>query len=170
LKRLWHNLLAIAVIAGLFAAFEVIGTIAFLIVIPALVMPVVLARPGFRFRTAAWVASLYPLLLVGSFYATWMTAWIVLGHRPRMSLDDPKYISPIVEVPFAATYLLMMGAPGAFALCVLALVEQGGIRGGVRPGKAVAQLLVFVLLWLCPFLLSAADLFGFDEVIGWFID
>ena len=62
-----------------------------------------------------------------------------------MSLDDPKFISPIVDVPLTATYLLMMGIPGALLLClliVLAFVAQGVSRNGVRPVKAGAQLLV----------------------------
>jgi hypothetical protein len=173
LKRLWHIMLAIAVIAGLFAAFGVIGTIAILMVGSVLVGPVILARPGYKFPAFAWVATLYPLLLVASIYATWFTAWIVLGHQPRMSLDDPKFISPIGDVPLTATYLLMLGAPGAFVLCVLialAFVAQGVGRDGVHPAKACARLLAPVVSWVSPFLLSSSDLFGFSCIAVWFMD
>jgi hypothetical protein len=113
------------------------------------------------------------LLLVASIYATWFTAWIVLGHQPRMSLDDPKFISPIVDVPVAANFLLMLGVPGALVFCVLIvlpLVAERVARDGVHPVKACAQLLAPVVAWVSPFLLSSSDLFGFSYIAEWFMD
>ena len=45
------------------------------------------------------VTWVYPCLLVTSLYGTWLVAWAVLGHQPVPSIDDPKYISPIVSDP-----------------------------------------------------------------------
>ncbi len=47
--QLWQIMTAIAVFAGLFAAFGVIGTIAILIVISVLTVPVILAGRGAGF-------------------------------------------------------------------------------------------------------------------------
>src|SRR4051812_3648070 len=57
---------------------------------------------------SAWA---YPLLLVAGFYGTWVIAWLVLGHPPRPSLDDPKSISAVVDVPYVATALLLLIMP-----------------------------------------------------------
>jgi hypothetical protein len=171
--KLWQIMLAIAAFAGLMAALGAIGAIAILIVISALVLPVVVAKSGHRLRAAAWVSSLYPVLIMASVYATWFTAWAVLGHRPRMSLDDPKFISPIVDVPLTTTYLLMLGLPFAMVICVMlviAFVAQGVGRDGVRPGKAVTQLLIPVLLWLSAWIMSRSNLFDFNYVAEWFMD
>jgi hypothetical protein len=109
--KLWHIMLAIAAIAGLFAKYGVILTFGVLLAASACLLPICLARPGRRLRAAAWVCSLYPLFIIGSLYATWLAAWCVLGHQPRVSLDDPKYISPIVDVPFALTWAFVFGTP-----------------------------------------------------------
>ena len=37
-------------------------------------------------------ALIYPLIALATLYAEWLLAWYVLGHRPRPSLDDPKFI------------------------------------------------------------------------------
>ncbi len=59
------------------------------------------------------IAWLYPLLLVGSLYGTWLVAWYSLGHRPRPSLDDPKSIGPAVDVCYPLFSLLLVGFPAA---------------------------------------------------------
>jgi hypothetical protein len=104
-------MLAIAGLAGLFAVFGVIVATGVVIVVGVIVLPILLARPEGRLRAAVWVSSVYPFLILSSFYATWLTAWCVLGHRPRMYLDDPRDISPIVDMVRAVPYLFVMGAP-----------------------------------------------------------
>ena len=107
--QLWQIMLAIAVLAGLFAAFGVTLGAAIGIVIGVIALPVLLAPAGCRLRAAAWVCSLYPLLVLSSLYVTWFIAWCVLGHRPRFPFDDPGHISPAVDVLYIATHLLMGG-------------------------------------------------------------
>ena len=53
----------------------------------------------------------YPLLPLAMLYFTWIVAWIVLGHAPRPSLDDPKSISSVVDVSYLVTLLLLMSMP-----------------------------------------------------------
>src|SRR4030095_14242465 len=58
----------------------------------------------------AWVFSTYPILLVLSLYVTWALAWLSLGHLPRPSQDDPKYINSQVSCFHLATWLLLLGS------------------------------------------------------------
>src|SRR5579885_1157347 len=104
--QLWQIMLTIGVLAGLFAAFGV----AVAAVIAGISLPILLAGPGRRVRAMVWVASLYPLLILAALYATWFTAWCALGRPPRVALDDPLAISPIVDAVYGMPYLLMFGA------------------------------------------------------------
>ncbi len=116
--QLRQIMLAIAVLAGLFAAFGVIGAIELVVVLGSPFLPILLAAPGRRLRAAVWVTSLYPFLILACFYATWLTAWWILGHRPRPSLDDPQMISPVVLVVGSApSILLSFGTPLAWFVC-----------------------------------------------------
>ncbi len=171
--QLWQIMMAIAVIAGLFAAFGVTGAAAVVIVVGAIVLPIVLAGPGRRLRAAAWASSLYPLLLPVSLDATWFTAWLVLGHRPRSSLDDPKFISPLVEVPYASTYLCLMSMPLSLVVSIplmLAHVGRSIWRERILPGKAAALFLTPVLVWLSVFAILDLGLFGVRYIIEWYMD
>ena len=57
------------------------------------------------------VAWIYPLLPLIGLYVTWLTAWWMLGHRPRSSIDDPKSIGGPVDFAYMATALLLMSRP-----------------------------------------------------------
>lgn len=35
---------------------------------------------------------IYPLFVVACLYVEWFLAWTLLGHAPRPSIDDPKFI------------------------------------------------------------------------------
>lgn len=61
-------------------------------------------------------AYAYPVLMLASLYTTWFVAWAVLGHSPRPSLDDPKYISTLVDIPYVLTMLLIIAMPGAMII------------------------------------------------------
>jgi hypothetical protein len=169
-------MLAIAVLAGLFALFATLGVTsatAIIIVVGVIVLPILLARPGYRICAAAWVSSLYPLLLLFSLYATWFTAWLVLGHRPRSSLDDPKLISPLVEVPYKMTYLLMQSSPfslRASILLMLVHVVHSIWRRKILPGRVAALMLAPVLVWLSVFTILDWGLFGIGNILVWYFD
>jgi hypothetical protein len=167
-------MLAIAVLAGLLAAFGVLDAVTMLVVISVLVLPILCASPRRRLGVAAWVFSLYPLLGLFFLHATWFTACCILGHRPRMMREDnPEFISPIVMALCNATILLILGSPFALTLCVtlvLACETLSVRREGPRPLKAAARLLVLILLWLSPIVVLQWNLFGTDVNIGWLLD
>jgi hypothetical protein len=171
--QLWQVMLAIATLAGLFAVFGVTGTLAILIAVSVVFLPIVMASAGRKLRAAAWVCFVYPVLPVGSLYATWFIAWCVLGHQPGLYLDDPKYISPIVEVPHITTYLLMLGLPLALLQCIpltLAYVAQSVWQRRIGPWNGVAHLFIPLVLWLSIFAISRWDFLQIDHVSAWFMD
>jgi hypothetical protein len=141
------------------------------------IVPILLARPGGRTRAAAGAASFYPLFLLLWLYATWFTAWLVLGHRPRSSLDDPKSISALVDVPYAATALLLLGGPFLFLVWIpLMLVDtaQSIWRKEVRPGRGVARMVIWMVaplsVWLAFFVVIRWDLLGVRSIVEWYMD
>jgi hypothetical protein len=109
--KLWHIMLAIATLGGLFALAKMTGFVAMPITICVVFLPSLMASPGRKLRTATWICAIYPVLILGSLYAAWLTARCVLGQPPQHSGYGPKSISPIVDVPSAATYWLIGGVP-----------------------------------------------------------
>ena len=82
--------------------------------------------PASRTRIACWAFAAFPLVLLASLYTTRLAAWYALGHLPRPSLDDPKSIGSIVDVPHTATWLLIALSTPAFLMSVaLSAVEIG---------------------------------------------
>lgn len=67
------------------------------------------------------MASVYPLLFLALLYGQWLLSWLVLGHPPRPSLDDPadiagaRWLYPITALvltafPVAAGAVLVLNA------------------------------------------------------------
>jgi hypothetical protein len=171
--QLWQIMLAIAVLAGLFAIFGVAVEAGIVVVFSIVFLPILLVAPGHRVRAAAWISSIYPLLLLSSLYATWFTAWCVLGHRPRSSLDDPKYISSIVEVPYVSAFLLLYGSISAFLVCpplAIAHVADRISRRRIGPWKGAAWMLVPLSAWLSFLAILRWDLLMVGSIIGWYMD
>ncbi len=169
--RLWHFMLGVAVLAVLFAALGVTTAVAVLIVAGVIGLPVLLAGRGRRSVALAWICWIYPMLCLGSVYTTWFTAWLVLGHRPRVSLDDPKFISPIVDVPFMTTFLLLMGIPLAM-VCGLVLLVGQTVRNLAnpdgRPWLSLAGWVVAILAWIGSFLVG--DYLNLHTILAWYYD
>jgi hypothetical protein len=165
--QLWQVMLAIAVLAGLFAVFGVAGAV----VIGMIVLPILLAGPGRRVRTMVWISSIYPFLILSAFYATWLTAWCILGHRPRVNLDDPKYISPIVDVVSAGPFILAgFGTPLIWFGCaplILAGVYWNMAQRRIPPRRGALQLLVPLFAWLWAY---AILLWDPADVLNWYLD
>lgn len=103
-----------------------------------------LSRLQLFWTLASW---LYPIVLIASFYATWAIAWAMLGHMPRPSMDDPKYISGWVDVPYNITLLLIIGSPAALVGGVSWTAWSGVQRQLSRPTKASA-LTLLITLWI----------------------
>ena len=108
---------------------------------------------------------LYPIALVGSFWATWQLASLSLGHAPRPSLDDPKYINDFVSALHLGTTLLMMLLPG-FALSSL-LFGATAVFDRARAGRRLLVATASALLLTAVILLLRADPLN---IVTWFMD
>ena len=65
-----------------------------------------------RISQTMWlIAFLYPLILMGSLYGTWLAAWWQLGHMPRPNVDDPKSVGGILSVGWMVPLLFLMLLP-----------------------------------------------------------
>jgi hypothetical protein len=171
--KLWQIMLAIAALAGLFARFGVTRTAGTGVALSVAVLPVVLARPGRKLRASAWVCSLYPLLILGSVYATWLTAWFILGHQPRISLDNPKDISPIVDVEFISTTVFILGSPIALILGVPLVVAhdiQTFRSEGLHELRTTVRLTIPLVVWSSVFIILWLRLLGVDAIAEWYAD
>ena len=97
------------------------------------IIPAAIAPSGRRLEAASWASSLQPVVVLFSLYATWFTAWCVLGHCPRPSLDDPKSISSVVDVPYVMfAFSLLRGwvncACTGFLLAAVCCARQSNPR------------------------------------------
>jgi hypothetical protein len=131
---------------------------------------VCLCKESASIRVAAWVCSFYPAALLSSLYATWLTAWFELGHCPRVYLDDPKFIGPIVKVPYIVTWILLRQFIAASKISVvLILASVGRLLARRKSLDRVAALLI--LLPFVAWVLSVA-LIRWDPgyVYYWFLD
>jgi hypothetical protein len=170
--QLWQIMLAIAVLAGLFAGFGVTGGIAVGIVICVIGLPILLASAGRRLRAVAWVCSIYPLLVLASLYATWFTAWCFLGHPPRPYLDDPTSICPAVDVLYISTYLFIEGLWFSLPLAVpvwLGLLGRVVSQERIDPWMKADRMLSPLVVWPASLVFLG---FGCSlaRVLDWFVD
>ena len=61
----------------------------------------------------------FPLLVLASFYATWVAGRLALGYWPRSSLDDPKNIEGGLMWLYDVTAVLVLFGVPLFCLAVL---------------------------------------------------
>ena len=112
----------------------------------------------------------YPVAMLACLYATWLVAWVSLGHRPIPSLNDPKSINAAVSGCHLVTGLLLM-----FSLPMLLLNIGGVIVAAawrvytVRRIDLMAALFVAgpVLSWAATVVVLRADP---GRVLYWFMD
>jgi hypothetical protein len=171
--KIWQIMLATAIVACLFAAFRMPRAAEISGAIFAVTLPIVLARRGRKLRTAAWVCSLYPLYILGSFYAIWLTAGFVLGHRPRIGLDHSDHISRIVQGPIKLNHAFILGLPVVlFLIGPLVLIHdvQSFRSEGLHPNRTVARWVIPALVWLGAFGIVWFRLFGVAEILDWYWD
>jgi hypothetical protein len=155
-------MVAVAVTAVLLAWLGLWPAIAFVGLGLPVIIPATIASPGHRLKIASWASSLQPTVVLFHLYATWATAWCVLGHRPRSLLDDPKPISPIVDAPyvmFAFSLMLvwMICAGSGLSLSGVCLARHRNIR----------PLLALPFAWLAGYLVLLWDALG---VLYWYLD
>ena len=155
-------MVAVAVIAVLLAWLGLGATFALVGLGLVVVIPAALASPGRRLEAASWASSFQPAVVLFYLYATWATAWCVLGHCPRPSLDDPKYISRVVLVPFVMFafsffYGWVISACTGIVLSAVYYARHSNIR----------PLLAAPLAWLAGYFAPTWDPLG---VLSWYMD
>ena len=109
---------------------------------------------------AAW---LYPAVLIGSFYATWLVAWFALGHMPRPSLDDPKSIGILVDIPYMLTGILLIAFPAA---AIVGIAFQLYASNRTRPKRLIGSALL-AARWVVAILILRWDPMLVTE---WYMD
>ena len=108
---------------------------------------------------------IYPLLFLGALYAEWLLAWAVLGHQPRVSLDDPKDI-PGSNWLGLLVMLLMVGYWPVGCVSAL-LIGLGAMLGRLRGRRLWMRVLGFLVFWPGSFALLWWDPL---RVAEWWID
>ncbi len=155
-------MVAVAVIAVLLAWLDVRAAFALVGLGLVVLIPAAIAPPGRRLEVASWASSLQPAVVLSYLYATWATAWCMLGHCPRPSLDDPKFISPVVDVPYVMfAYSLFFGWLICGGTGLLLSAAYYGLRSDIR------RLLALPFAWLAGFFALIWDPLG---VFYWYMD
>jgi hypothetical protein len=113
----------------------------------------------------AYVIS-YPLVLPLAFLTTWLAGWVCLGHWPRPSLDDPKSIGALVDIPYTITALLLAVGLPAFALGVLGLLYSASRDQTRRRGLLLVSGFS-VLCMIAAIVLLRSDPLG---IVSWYMD
>ena len=105
-------------------------------------------------------------MLLLAFVATWLAGRVSLGHWPRPSLDDPKGIGGLVDIPYHLTaFLLIAGLPafgaGVFGLLFRAYHDEAQRRNLllVSAGSVACMILAVVVLRWDPL-----------GVVAWYAD
>ena len=114
----------------------------------------------------AAVAWSYPVVLVASFYLTWVLAWWSLGRRPIPLLDDPKQISAVVDIAIILVSALVVFSPAGLGLGIAATAYYGAKRRLSISWQVIAVLLL-LSLWVAAFYFLRKDPW---QVVYWFMD
>jgi H+/Cl- antiporter ClcA len=113
----------------------------------------------------AHVSLLYPLLPAILLYGEWLLARYMLGHIPRPSADDPKFIDgsswmhPLVSLAFVGLI------PGFFVALLLNLVYLADDKTGWR--RRMLRIAAFLILWAGLVVLLVSDP---GRVVYWWLD
>ncbi|MCU0865567.1 MAG: hypothetical protein MUC36_17415 [Planctomycetes bacterium] len=125
-------------------------------------------RPSLRLLTVlANATAAFPLLLIAALYGQWLLSWLLLGHRPVPSIDDPKYIGGASWMSFVTGIALVGFLPvGCLALLLNAL------HAVVQPQpwplqRQLMRVVATVTLWFATLVLLRSDP---GRVVEWWFD
>ena len=110
-------------------------------------------------------AAAFPLLILVGFYAVWLMAWGILGHRPvyyPSGSDDPKLVLGNAYYPAAMLFVLF---PLGMVLGLGGVVIHWITRRA--PGRAILWAAALVGLWVVFWALVSWDPYG---AIEWLAD
>ncbi len=118
-----------------------------------------------RLRIAANASLVYPVIFLAVLHGQWLLSWAVLGHMPRVSIDDPQDIDGASWMQ-SVTLVAMCGVlPVAACALVLNVWHVADARRGwaAMLGRVVA---------LAAFLFAAFACMRWDpwRVAEWWID
>ena len=126
-------------------------------------------RLATRLRIAVCLlAYLYPIWLLGSFYLTWLIAWVQLGHRPRPMVDDPKSVGGILDIAYYLPGIFIMLLPvlapiGLAASFFCPITARRDVRYAIRAAIAI------LYVALCAFVLLTLR-YDPGQVVEWWFD
>ena len=111
------------------------------------------------------MSGTYPLVLAGLLYGQWVLSWYFLGHIPRSSLDDPKYITGANWMHPLTYMALVASLPAFFVGLGLSVLYLLMIRSRTQP--AAIRMTIFTALWI-----SIYTLLNWDpaHVLYWWMD
>ncbi len=113
---------------------------------------------------SANMTLLYPFWIVIVLYGEWLVAWLVLGHPPEPSLDDPLHIHSANWIHGVTGVSLVSAIPVmivALALNLLVIIRQSFV------GRGIVRLLAVLVLWSALFVLLRWDP---GAVVDWWMD
>jgi hypothetical protein len=112
------------------------------------------------------VGVVYPWAWLGSVYAVWAIAGLVIGRWPRPLLDDPKTLGGWVNLPHTVSVLILALAMPALGTSVAAALTLGFSRK-MKWSAAFSWLSALLLSWTLAVGLARLDP---GRVIAWFVD
>ena len=122
-------------------------------------------RPSRLLALFAHVTLIYPLLLLGCLYGQWLLSWLVLGHRPQPSLDDPKFIDGASWMHGITLFALMGFIPVGCVAAVFNVLYVVNRRLSLR--RVFARIVALAMLWVGTIFLLRWDP---GLVVYWWMD
>ena len=128
-------------------------------------LALLIARSRRLLAIAAGVSLAYPVLFAILLYGQWLTAWAVLGHPPRSSLDDPAQV-PVAGTMYVATAISLLAIPLA-GCAAIALNATHALFARPTTPRVVARFVLLAVLWA-----GLATVFIWDpgRVLYWWFD
>ncbi len=110
---------------------------------------------------------IFPIVLVLSFYFTWLAGRISLGHWPIPHIDDPKSIRGFWMWTYDLTAILFyIGIPASFLYAIVSLIRCL-ITNSTNWRNRVAEVIVGFSLFVLVFVVLRWDP---SNMMEWFFD
>ena len=122
-------------------------------------------RPTGALRMTANLLFAYPLCVLTCLYIVWLLAWMMLGHQPRPSIDDPSTV-PGLGLLCLCTALLLLGYPAAGMTALLINIWHL-FESSRSPSNAIKRLGLLITLWIGVAIILELDP---GSVLVWLFD
>jgi hypothetical protein len=108
----------------------------------------------------------YPILVVGLFYADWFLSWHNVGHKPSIWGDDDPYYDCGTKWLYVMTFFALVGVPPVGFLSVISNIAHV-FSNRLSAAQASIRLSTLVSLWLGMFYWLASDP---HQIMDWWMD